>query len=101
MKKMSDAERMIELIGKDAHDILDLLIESQDLQWQRPRNAAPGEAPAPRGVHGDPTAHTALDGRRLAVRDSRQRAIEEVVKAYQGLSQARTNLASAIERWRS
>ena len=101
MKKMSDAERMAELVGKDALDVLELLIESQDLQWQRPRNAAPGEAPAPRGVHGDPTAHTALDGRRLAVRDARQRAIEELVKAYTGLSNARANLSSAIEKWRS
>ena len=97
----SDAEKMAELIGKDAADLLGLLIESQDLQWQRPRNAAPGEAPAPRGVHGDPTAHTALDGRRLAVRDARQRAIEELVKAYTGLSNARSNLSSAIEKWRS
>lgn len=101
MTRMSDAEKIAELVGKDAIEVLELLIESQDLQWQRPRTAAPGEGPAPRGVHGDPTANTALDGRRLAVRDARRQALEELVKAYSGLSDARANLASAIERWRS
>lgn len=100
MTRMSDAEKMAEIIGKDARDVLELLIESQDLQWQKPRTTSPGEGPAPRGVHSDPTASTALDGRRLSVRASREEALQELVKAYDGLSRARANLGSAIERWR-
>lgn len=100
MAKMSEAERISELISRDARDIVDLLIESQDLQWQSSRARPATEGARPRGVHGDPTSSTALDGRRLAVRSSRKAALEELVKACDALMRARANLSSAIERWR-
>lgn len=101
MTKQSDAQRMSDLIAKDAADIVELLLQSQSAQWEKSRSVPSTEAPRPRGVHSDPTATTALDERRLAVRFARKQAISELVKAFDGLSRARSNLLSALEKWRS
>lgn len=101
MKPRSEADKMADLIAKDAADIVELLKQSQNAQWEASRSTPAGEGSRPRGTHGDPTASVALDPRRLAVRESREEALTQLVKAYDGLSRARTNLISALEKWRA
>lgn len=79
-----------------------LLIDARELQW----SAAP--VPKPRddtdrkatGGHGDPTADTALDDRRLALRRACRDAEEELQRLAAAAEQARAALSDSLEHWK-
>jgi hypothetical protein len=78
-----------------------LLGDAQAVQWQ------PAPVPKPRddtterasGGHGDPTATTVADERRLAVRAAVLTAEEDLRQARHALEQSATSLSTAVAKW--
>jgi len=77
--------------------ISELMIESEDMQWQAPANSSSRSAD---GLTQDPTGETATDDRRLRLRDARKRAIRELTHAEKRLHQAAVELDRAVSAWK-
>lgn len=86
---------LTQLLREGAETFLRLvrtLGQAEAIQWDAAPVPRPqGDARRAIGGHGDPTADTALDGRRLAVRDAirqARRAIRDLLAALRYLEQA-------------
>lgn len=99
--RQNEAERISASIAKDAEAVAQLLEDASHIQWIRPTSKAPEETPRARGVFGNPVEETALDVRRLRVREAYKQALVSFVKAFDDLARARNDLTNALEAWKS
>lgn len=98
--RKNETERITSQIIDDAQAVAKLLEDASHIQWERPTQKAPEETPRARGVFGDPVVETALDVRRLRVREAYKRALVTFVKSFDDLSKARNDLTNALEAWK-
>lgn len=96
----SERERLkqtIRFLSKEFNEVLSLLGETEDLQWMRPSSG--DKVRGPKNTINDPTGETAVDARRLALRDQRRKAIREIEKFEKAMLGCRRGLAKAIDNF--
>lgn len=82
--------------------VRDLLNDAEGMQWDRPPRVKPRDDDGPsagQGGHSDPTASTALNDRRLALRGAVRDAEVALAGAVAVLRRSEDGLASALDEF--
>jgi hypothetical protein len=96
------ANRPVDLLERAAdhlHAVAELYDLAASLQWTKPRQVESPGGDRPKGSHSDPTADTAIDSRRLQVRQAVAKVDRDAQRLYDEIAGLRTALERAIRGW--
>ena len=89
------ANELLYVCAPRMRKISEMMIESEDMQWQAP----PGTSFRLDSLVTDPTGEAASDARRLAVRKARRQAVAALERASVELARAAVELERSVQRW--